>query len=92
MRKYRKKPVIVEAEQWFKIGDVPEASIIEFNSTKINKGFTCEKCGKFYKNHGLCPTLEGYHIVCPGDWIVKGIKGEYYPVKPDIFDKTYEEV
>lgn len=43
-------------------------------------------------DHGWIDTLEGGHIVCPGDWIIKGIKGEYYPCKPDIFRQTYEPV
>lgn len=90
MKKYRKKPVIIEAEQWFRLGDVPEANIRPFVDFKM--GNTCERCGRLYKDHGLCPTLEGNHIVCPGDWIIKGIKGEFYPCKPDIFEKTYEPV
>jgi hypothetical protein len=39
---------------------------------------------------GWCPTLEGGHVVTPGDWIITGIKGEHYPCKPDIFAATYE--
>lgn len=38
------------------------------------------------------PTLEGTHEAKPGDWIIKGIKDEFYPCKPDIFEKTYESV
>ena len=41
--------------------------------------------------HGWIATLEGGHIVCPGDWIITGVKGEMYPCKPDIFEATYEE-
>ena len=41
--------------------------------------------------HGWIDTLEGGHIVCPGDWIITGVKGENYPCKPDIFAATYEE-
>jgi hypothetical protein len=37
-------------------------------------------------------TLEGDHQAIPGDWIIKGVAGEFYPCKPDIFAKTYEEV
>ncbi len=37
-------------------------------------------------------TLEGGHIVCPGDWIITGVKGEKYPCKPDIFEATYGPV
>lgn len=41
----------------------------------------------------LCiPTLEGNHLADKGDFIIKGVKGEFYPCKPDIFEKTYEEV
>lgn len=43
-------------------------------------------------NHGWIDTLEGGHIVCPGDWIITGVKGENYPCKPDIFEMTYEPV
>lgn len=41
-------------------------------------------------NHGWIDTMEGGHIVCPGDWIITGVKGENYPCKPDIFETTYE--
>ena len=41
---------------------------------------------------GWIATLEGGHIVSPGDYIIKGIKGEHYPCKPDIFEATYEKV
>jgi len=43
-------------------------------------------------DHGWIDTLEGGHIVCPGDWIIKGVHGEFYPCKPDIFLETYEKV
>ena len=42
--------------------------------------------------HGWIQTLEGGHIVTPGDWIITGVAGEQYPCKPDIFAATYEEV
>jgi len=41
-------------------------------------------------SHGWVLTLEGGHIVTPGDWIITGVKGEHYPCKPDIFEMTYE--
>ena len=40
--------------------------------------------------HGWIDTLEAGHNVCPGDWIITGVKGERYPCKPDIFEQTYE--
>lgn len=43
-------------------------------------------------DHILIPTLEGDMCARPGDWIIKGVNGEYYPCKPDIFEKTYEAV
>jgi hypothetical protein len=52
----------------------------------------CENCGQTMHVHGWIDTLEGGHIVCPGDWIITGVKGERYPVKPDIFAATYEPV
>jgi hypothetical protein len=47
-------------------------------------------CGFTLHEHGWIDTLEGGHDVCPGDWIIKGIKGEFYPCKPDIFAASYE--
>jgi len=52
----------------------------------------CGECGKLMHWHGWIETLEGGHIVCPGDWIITGVEGEVYPVKPGIFEKTYEAV
>ncbi len=50
----------------------------------------CSHCGQMMNGHGWIDTLEGGHIVCSGDWIITGIKGEHYPCKPDIFAATYE--
>jgi hypothetical protein len=51
---------------------------------------TCIHCEKIMHDHGWIDTLEGGHIVCPGDWIITGIEGEHYPCKPHIFEQTYE--
>ena len=84
MAKYRKKPIVIEAEQWFKYGDHPEVE-------EHYSPHACSICGGLLElNHGWIETLEGGHIVCPGDWIIKGVKGELYPCKPDIFEMTYE--
>lgn len=57
---------------------------------------TCGHCGLAMHAHGWIDTLEGGYIVgyivCPGDWIITGVKGERYPCKPDIFAATYEPV
>lgn len=52
----------------------------------------CRLCKQTMHVHGWIDTLEGGHIVCPGDWIITGVKGEHYPCKPDIFAATYEPV
>ena len=85
---FRKKPIVVSAKQWFKVGDYPNVQNVEHTGKPTN----CEHCGKDPNIHGRIETLEGGHLVCPGDWIIEGIKGELYPCKPDIFALTYEEV
>ena len=52
----------------------------------------CKNCADIMHNHGWIDTLEGGHIVCPGDWIITGVAGERYPCKPGIFEQTYEAV
>jgi hypothetical protein len=74
--KYRKKPIIIEATQWFKHGDHPAV-----------EPATCIR-----PENGWVETLEGGHVVTPGDWIITGVKGEHYPCKPDIFKATYQMV
>ena len=90
MTKFRKKPVEIDAVQWFRMGDHPIVTTIPIRFAPIMD--KCEQCGNKFMDHGACPTLEGHHIVCPGDWIITGIKGEHYPCKPDIFEATYESV
>lgn len=50
----------------------------------------CSHCRHTMHDHGWIDTLEGGHIVCPGDWIATGVKGEHWPIKPDVFAATYE--
>ena len=117
--KYRKKPVVIEATQWFRNGDHPqdnapfeskgqpteqdrnryddylqtEGKVVRYfrHPDKAYAGERqCEKCGEIMHKHGWIDTLEGGHIVCPGDWIITGVKDEHYPCKPDIFELTYE--
>jgi len=94
---YRKRPVIVRCEEWRSnsaaldfSGVVSAAKITPFRDERAKE--KCDHCGKSLLQHGLCPTLEGNHIVCPGDIIIEGVRGEFYPCKPDIFTETYEEV
>lgn len=82
--KYRKKPVIIEAIKW--------------------TGTNIQEMAEFCNNDGhgmhehpngtdlIIYTLEGEHTASLGDYIIKGVKGEFYPCKPDIFEMTYEKV
>lgn len=85
--KYRKKSVVVEAEQWLKDGD--NESVQSYYG-QVCTDRICRVCKRDIYEHGAIETLEGYHIVCPGDYIITGIKGEHYPCKPGIFAATYE--
>ncbi len=58
----------------------------------VDRKQLCNHCSKPMYEHGYIYTLEGGHVVCPGDWIITGVKGENYPCKPDIFEMTYEAV
>ena len=86
MAQYRKRPVVVEATQWFEHGDYDRRVVVRDNAL-IHR---CSQCDRSTVDHGWIDTLEGGHRVCPGDWIITGVKGEHYPCKPDIFDATYE--
>lgn len=110
MAVYRKKPVEVEATEWFKNGDHPndgtevfeegefkgellEGKVVRYYRTPDFDGQEeCKHCQKLMHIHGWIDTLEGGHIVCPGDFIITGVEGEMYPCKPDIFHKTYDAV
>lgn len=95
--KFRKKPVVVDAWQWNGFNDivfrhnVPLNCEIRLYDNDV-KNRNCSLCGNMLQNHGWIKTLEGGHIVCIGDWIIKGVKGEFYPCKPDIFELTYDRV
>jgi len=86
--KYRKKPVVIEAVQWFKHGDHPAVVELPPDHPIEERAFAANIIAAF----GWVRTLEGGHVVSPGDWIITGVKGENYPCKPDIFEATYEAV
>ena len=78
MAKFRKKPVMIEAIQW------------TGNNLEEIKDFMGYY--EYAKKNLIIPTLEGKMIAQVNDWIIRGVQGEYYPCKPDIFEKTYEPV
>jgi len=81
--KYRKKPVVIEAFQFLSKDNVPN-NLKCVCSFGLGEGSLVEEL--------LIPTLEGVMKANIGDWIIKGVKGEFYPCKPDIFEATYEKV
>ena len=92
--KFRKKPVVIEAVQFF----FTDESVSQLEE------FCGESLGNIRKEHDASPaeaeirTLEDgthltvKHIATEGDWIIRGVQGEFYACKPDIFEQTYEKV
>ena len=81
MAQYRKKPVVIEAVQWD--GNLETLNVFPKEDTEPVK----LRNGDLY-----IQTLEGEMKASIGDFIIKGVQGEFYPCKPDIFEKTYEKV
>lgn len=84
MPKFRKKPVVIEAHQ---------LPLEDEDASEELKDFLAE--GDVQSDYGggvAIHTREGTMRGDPGDWIIKGVQGEYYPCKPDIFEATYEKV
>ena len=82
MNKYRKKPVVIEAFQWTGLPQTYPNWIDAATLVQDDSGRVCMEL----------KTLEGVMLARPGDWIIRGVKGEVYPCKPDIFEATYEPV
>lgn len=108
IQKYKKKPIVIEALQWKandNIDDVNE--MLQFlenkNCIPIDNGTFLEFEGKTFilyyslifseePSTLIIKTLEGDMKASKDDYIIKGVHGEYYPCKPDIFEKTYEKI
>ncbi len=84
MARFRKKPIVIEAEQWW-----PGKHVDGVHEVVHAAGADDPTLSNGY---GFIHTLEGHMRVMPGDWIITGVKGERYPCKPDIFEATYEPV
>ncbi len=88
--KYRKLPVVIEAREYLNDGSAYEL-LNWINQGQFKRGkdvpFATWTNGVF-----TIPTLEGDHVASIGDYIIEGVNGEFYPCKPDIFNKTYEPV
>jgi hypothetical protein len=97
MMKFRKKPIVVDAFQFTKESRDSNADWPDWMNRAWN--MDRETTGSLYPtvegtSDGTLSigTLEGQHLVSFGDWIIRGVKGELYPCKPDIFVATYEPV
>lgn len=84
--KYRKKPIVIEAVKYqAELGNNRVVNWLAQQGANI-------KDWLFYDGEITIPTLEGNMKAIDGDWIIKGVKGEFYPCKPDIFAATYDPV
>lgn len=100
MHLFRKKPVIIEAVQFESLALLEgEVFSIHFNTAEALPKWVRDAiiddtlCPNFKDGKSLVvTTLEGDHIASPGDWIIRGVAGELYPCKPEIFAMTYEPV
>ncbi len=94
MSKFRKKPVIIEAQQFqwkdgHGIPDIPGVFFSRWFPVEVEPGLIKSAPDP---ETAFIETLEGQMHVSRGDWIITGVKGERYPCKPDIFAATYEAI
>lgn len=102
MSKFRKKPVVIEAVQlrWDTWGEMCEHVDVGDPASDRPTGCYVNSDGEGVTDYpggeariGLwIPTLEGLRLATEGDYVIRGVQGELYPCKPDIFDATYEPV
>lgn len=91
-----KTPVIVEAVQW--TGENQREMFDFLTDYKKTNCYMTASDDNFYIDHSrvsgglIIKTLEGEHIAQKNDWIIRGVKGEFYPCKPDVFELTYKGV
>lgn len=84
MAKFRKKPVVIEAYRYNQVDDNYRP---DWFQDRVSRDEIIT-----YPDHAVIKTLEGDMRADLGDWVIKGVKGEVYPCKPDIFEATYEAV
>lgn len=91
MKQFRKKPVVIEAMQWIwgiNVGDDTRAGKRSVIEAWMGQNLYVDPS----TSEAIIHTLEGDMTCSVGDWIIKGVQGEFYPCKPDIFWATYDEV
>lgn len=87
MGRFRKKPVEIEAIQF---DGSNHREVLLFMDPSLNENAAA--VSQSMQLPLVIPTLEGRMKVSVGDWVIRGVKGEFYPCKPDIFEATYEAV
>ena len=96
MAQYRKKPVVIEAVQWlgFNLDEVLSLVAPTLDPQDMNQRVTMERDPTMNTDEKqlFIHTLEGIMRADVKDWIIKGVKGEFYPCKPDVFEATYGAV
>jgi hypothetical protein len=104
MAQFRKKPVVIEAVQltWDTLGDLRNFITPDYFDSEVyvhpfdNDVWDVNPIAGVHISEQrvglIITTLEGNHLAVQNDWIIKGVKGEFYPCKPDIFDLTYEKL
>ena len=94
MGQYRKKPVVIDAVQWDGTNHREMFNFLGGEDTDYITASGLNFYIDWHKVEGglIIKTLEGEHIASLGDFIIKGVQGEFYPCKPDIFNLTYEKV
>lgn len=92
--KYRKKPVIIDAVKWTGNNHREMFDFLTSTTDQLidSSGEHFYICHEKVEGGLVINTLEGEHLASIGDYIIKGVAGEYYPCKPDIFEKTYAKV
>jgi len=95
---FRKKPIEIEAVQWDGTAEGATPIIDWILSSDATATYRCSNPDRCAENGGDTPhdiqihTLEGVMTASVGDWIIRGVQGEFYPCKPDVFEATYEEI
>ena len=92
MKNYRKKPVVIQAVAFDGINYDEIISFTNGTAEKRSIPFSESAPDRERGPFLYIKTLEGEHLASDGDYIIKGIKGEFYPCKPDIFQATYDEL
>ena len=92
MKKYRKKPEVLEAVRWYPSLDLQDVPMTPYSGDNV--GSTCVECLSAMSAHVVLETEPGgiSRLVCPGDWIVKDSLGRFSPMDPDVFAAYYAEV